>query len=213
MISIWFIIIMNITIDSTQNTLPLSFDLYGNVYIGSDYQLNVTGKNEPYLEKGDYFVIDNINKKIKKNQLIFQTHLLKDKIKEQTDEYNSDEESDEIDYYPENTQEYIDSDSEECIDGDNQSIYGHSNIPFNFWHNFTENIVTEKNDGDVMALYDVYVYDNVQLLFKSVSKDNSSIYIVKIHTDGNLFFRPIGSKETKHRVQMNNNLLEIITLQ
>jgi hypothetical protein len=40
-----------------------------------------------------------------------------------------------------------------------------------------------------MALYDTYIYDsNNQLIFKSNSPDDSSIYRLKLYPNGDLYF-------------------------
>lgn len=202
---------MNIIIDNCQEHMPISFDTYGNLYIGSEYQLNITGDNKPYLETGTYNIIDNpMPNKIR--PLIPSPHKLKDKVKSELDDEIESQSDDEPDYYPENDEENnSDSQEWEYIDEDNQNKYGESNIPFNFWHNFPDStdLITTRDNGDIAALYDTYIYNN-SLICKSMSGDNSSIYIVKLHNNGDLIFRPIGSMEIKYKIHKNNDTLELI---
>ena len=64
--------------------------------------------------------------------------------------------------------------------------------------------INEREDGDIMALYDAYIYDH-SLLFKSNSRDGSSICRFRIYTNGDIYFHMIGKPETKFNLYLSND--------
>lgn len=197
----------------------ISFDLYGTLYLSNDkntYQVNIDGKNNVTLDKGDYPVIDGSTNIYKIAHL--DENSLKTKIRNvnQNNEEHIDEE-DEIErndytYYPEDSDHlHIDDPDliqQEYINEDIINQYGEHNIPFVFWEpdgsEFTQIKITNRQDCDIMALYDTYIYDvNNRLIFKSHSSDDSSIYIIRIYPIGELYFRPIGNTERKYILNTN----------
>jgi hypothetical protein len=202
---------MNIITDSiTSQSATITFDVYGNLYINDTYQLNVDGCNIPYLESGEYNILDN-KSKVKISKITEERFLLKEKVRDTLKLDDNSSEEDEIDYYPENNEQYDQSSESEEINEDIIKKYGEHNIPFNFGNSaFGDDIIKERNNGDIMALYDTYLYDNNNLVFKSNSNDNSSIYVLKIWTDGSILFRPIGYKEAKYRVGSENDILSLV---
>lgn len=231
---------MNIPIsthDDIQQTISISFDVYGSLYLHDDseksyaHQLNVNGNNTPYFESGTYDIYEPYTDKPGTFTILDKNNSLKTKIKkklerdiENEEEYNSDDDYDldgdganDIDYYPEDGDHLnddqdannsdSDSDSGNYLDEDNIKNYGHNNIKFKFWNNTHNNPIPiyYRNFGDIMALYDVYVYDNNNLIFKSNSSDNSSVYRFKIHTNGDIYFRPIGYSEKKYKLKFTDS--------
>jgi hypothetical protein len=222
--------------------LTISFDVYGNLYLHENdesikaYQLNISGKNIPYFDFGDYNMINKYTEKLKTFVVLDETNSLKTKIKMKIEkehneyeeyDYNSDDEYDldgdkNIDYYPEdndhlNNEEIINNSEDECdeIDEENIKNYGYDNRKFIFWNNTHEHqmLIFNRKNGDVMALYDVYIYNDGKLIFKSNSPDNTSIYRFRINIGNNndIYFRPIGYSEKKLRLKLNkDNVLTFI---
>lgn len=243
---------MILTITTPDNNIiecVLSFDIYGNLYIYTNnkkdsktYQVNISGKNEIYLESNNYEILNKYDGKLNTFMLLDKNNSLKTKIKnlkiernsENLDdnldhdetEYDSEEEYDlegdkiKQDYYPEdndhldnNNDNDNDSDGTEIYDEDNIKMYGQSNLQFSFWTQNIENDIdiNERVNGDIMALYDTYIYDNNDnLIFKSSSRDASSIYRIKIYQRGDIFFRPIGYKEMKYKIINENDVLSFV---
>lgn len=194
----------------------ISFDPYGGLYFSNDshtYQVNIDGRNNLLLEVGDYPVITDYVKPIYKIQNLDEKSL-KQKLKEEEEERekyndNSDEQEEE-DYYPEDN-DYVVIDEpihkEEELELEVEELdhdYGEHNLKFTFWSPGTDQIkVCYRKHGDIMALYDTYIYDqNNQLIFKSNSSDDSSIYRIRIYPNGEIHFRPIGHSEKKYHLQV-----------
>ncbi len=74
-----------------------------------------------------------------------------------------------------------------------------------------ENYIQDIKYGDICALYDTYYYKNNNLCFKSLSRNNDSIYEIKIYSDGKIFLNLKGeNKATKFNLILSNlNKLEI----
>lgn len=209
--------------------ITVSFDPYGSLYIDHNqktYQVNITGTGLPSLEEGTYQIIKPYIKEFKKIIPIDKTNPLQKKLKKKIekhdneDDNNSDEEyflEDENDnnYYPEDqdhvNEEENNSDDDISIDGDTIEKYGEYNHKFDFWNNGDINIYN-REDGDITAIYDTYIYDSNKLIFKSHSMDDSSIYRFVIHNNGDILFRPIGGIERKCKLIFANNELILLTV-
>ena len=208
----------------------ITFDVYGNLYFSNNsltYQVNINNKNQLTLDEGNYPIIDNFNniykiKHLDENSLKNRVKQEKEKEKEKEDNgiIDSDEEDEEeenVDYYPEDADHLQIDDPElnqDYIDEDLINQYGEHNLQFTFWEPDITTIdsikIHYRQDCDVMALYDTYIYDiNNKLIFKSNSPDNSSIYRLKIYPTGELYFRPIGYSEVKYSLEVINNKLEL----
>ena len=203
------------TLDNDFITAKLSFDTYGNLYFDVDnicYQINIDGYNNPYAEKGIYDIVSDkptpdIFNEIK---LLRSSNSLKNKT---LDEYCViDQYQEEINYFPERD-EYIqintvDSDEiiDEIIDDDNISKYGCHNIQFNFScvSNSLSIPIHQRKNGDISALYDAYIYNKGLICTKSNSKCDESIYTLKIHDNGTVYFRPHGDKESQYFLSMSS---------
>lgn len=217
----------------------ISFDEYGKVYfelnnnnISEVYQLNLNNVSNPVLEKGEYKVLDKIEKKLR-NFKIIKKNSLKNKIRKEIDEekekwkedgydieeYDSDDDNDldeeieKINYYPEEDDIVEDdlienSDDDTILDLDNIKTFGENNHKFNFTIGNVPHALNipiyNREDGDVSALYDTYVYDNY-LIFKSKSYDNSSLYVVKILLNGEIYFRTVYGMYKKYIIRVNNS--------
>jgi hypothetical protein len=204
----------------------ISFDVYGKMYFSSnnyEYQVNIDKNNNLIFEKDNYQIIDKYDKPIYQLQNLDETSLKqkineedeeKEKEKEKEDEYNSDDVETEEDYYPEDNDYVIINEptySETIHELDDTLYdYGEHNVKFDFWSpGVTGQIkINYKKNGDIMALYDTYIYDiNNQLIFKSNSSDDSSIYRIKVYPTGDILFRPIGNIEKKYNLKVGVNEL------
>lgn len=211
-------------------TFQIISDQFGNIYFrhsNSIYQLNVDGKNNIYFEKYNEADINKINQKIGKFTNLNDTSLRakvkqeKEKYKYQLDDIDEDDEDDENyyddtynKYYLENSNILIDEncndESEEFIDEENNKNFGEGNKKFNFYSS-VEHIVDIHDIEKIAALYDTYIYNiHDQLIFKSNSRDNESLYILKIYASGKIFFRPIGAHDKQYKLIINNNELKCI---
>jgi hypothetical protein len=223
------------------NTIVVNLDPYGNIYFSNNdnlndsYQVNVSGKNIPFLDHFNYEIEGEYNKNIGTFTLIDKHNSLKTKLKmkiQKENNYDDDEENsdDEYDldgdklseYYPEDDDHVNNEDNEEVdeiygndqyIDEDNIKNYGYDNKKFDFWSSGSENIIPilYRKDSDIMALYDTYIYDNNNLIFKSNSPNNDSIYRFRLNTSGEIYYRIIGQVEKKFKLMFNeNNNLNIV---
>jgi len=208
--------------DNQNNTYTISFDFYGNMYIEniSDnkiYQVNIDGRNKPYLERGDYSIIDNLKQVKRKTFKLFDKNVclktkLQEKLKEDKfdfDAYDPEDDEEYVDYYPEDDDhidDNIDSDSDGIIDEDLINKYGENNLQFSFWGN-DDIKIHQRENGDIMSLYDTYIYDQYQnLIFKSCAKNDSSVYRMKIDNSTNsIIFRPIGFQEIIYKLLLDEN--------
>ena len=212
---------------SLQN-FNISFDPYGSLYFSNathTYQISVDGRNNLILDKEDYTIFNEYSQTIYKIQNLDEKSL-KERLKqkeednelENNNEYNSDEDGIEHDYYPEDN-DYIPID-EPLHDSDNEVDtivpeydYGEQNVKFVFWSSeFTDQIkIYYRKNGDITALYDTYIYnvDN-KLIFKSNSSDDSAIYRIRIYPDGHIYFRPIGHQEKKYNLKVIDNEIILV---
>lgn len=208
---------------NNNHEIAISFDPYGNLYYEhaqKTYQVNITGTGMPVLDQGKYTIIQPYDKDYKKIIPTDKNNPLQKKIKKNLDKQEDHENSDDEyfldehndDYYPEDQDHVIDEENDEndddniSIDGDTIEKYGEYNYKFEFWNNDKLDI-NYREDGDITALYDTYIYDGNDLIFKSHSADNSSIYRFRIYKNGDIFFRPIGGIERKYKLEYINQEL------
>lgn len=184
--------------------INLCFDLFGNLYFDTNlikddkffsnvlkhnlHQICVDGKNEPYVESGEYQIISN--EKLNKS---FDT-MRKIKIK---DKYENSKKT----YYYENNKQNI---NEIMIDEKITKSFGQHNIPFVFSSLADEyNInIEDRMFGDIAALYDTYIYKNNLLCFNSNSFTNDSIYKFYIYEDGRFYIKIVGHKRIPYKVKI-----------
>ncbi|ARF11710.1 hypothetical protein Klosneuvirus_2_146 [Klosneuvirus KNV1] len=213
---------------NNNHEITINFDPYGNLYFEhaqKTYQIIISGNGLPVLDQGSYTIIQPYVKEFKKIIPIDKKNPLQQKLKKKLenqennendnsdDEYFLDEQND--DCYPEDKDHIIEEDIEEddntSIDGDTIEKYGEYNYKFDFW-NIEHIDINYREDGDITALYDIYIYDDNNLIFKSHSIDDSSIYRFRIYKNGDIFFRPIGGTERKCKLEcINQELILFVT--
>lgn len=179
----------------------ISFDYYGNLYFNfknANYQINVDGKNNIVAEKGDYEILDENSYKPKLYSMIpVEKKILHKKINKQLQTEDEEEDYDEPHFVPEENDHEIEinesDEDDKMIDEDHIKRYGEQNKPFVFSRMGDDDFpIHNRRNGDIAALYDVYIYNNKNLMFKSKSKDNESIYIINIDPTNKMHFRQIG---------------------
>jgi hypothetical protein len=190
----------------------ISFDMYGNLYLtiqDKSYQINVDGKNKPYAEPGEYKILENKKVRLNKIRLNDRGITLSNKAQHNIEKNNDVVNEDREEFiFPEEQGYTVDNNSDsygdDLIDEDNIMKYGEMNKHFDFSHiNDSNNIpINNREDGDISALYDTYLYDKSRLCFKSSSKDNQSIYRIRLHNDGTFVFRPIGQREVVYKLYL-----------
>jgi len=212
----------------------ISFDIYGNIYFDGTklskyiYQISIDGKNMPYGERDEYKILDYIEgedevdtKKFKPIERSLEREVRKEGerkryvLEDDLEENYEDEDieakylQEDLDYYDD---DYNDDYNEEVseyspYDDDNVKKYGYQNKRFDFYANGAHGIdvpVNKREDGDIAALYDTYIYKNGILCFRSHSKNNDAIYRMRI-VDGKFWFRPLGSKEECYEIEIDEN--------
>ena len=183
---------MVFTISIDNNDIPIHIDTKGNLYfeyLNQLFQLNVDRNNDPYLESGNYEIV---NKKVK---------LCKGKIYE-TGEFQNDS------HFTEDNGHSIVY-SYEIEDDQHDEL---EENPFVFCNKGLNLEIYDRNNGDINALYDVFIYDDsnseehAKLLFKTKLLNEICIYRVAIYKNGKFFFRPIGCfVEKTYELHLENN--------
>jgi len=181
------------------NLITYSLDPYGNLYFhykNINYQANIGVNDILYLEKGNYTIVGTYENNI--NSSYFDSPL-----KQKINDMIIDDQS--YGYYTEDDEIIIESDLESSDSNDEPK--------FLFWYHDKNNVIINyKENEDILALYDVYIYDkNNNLILKSHLNDNSSIYIIKIYSDV-IFFRPIGLIDKKYNINIVNNECILVQL-
>lgn len=220
---------MNFPIELENNSFitgKLSFDIYGNLYIdvtNNDittylidsqnikyplvYQISVDNKNNPIADQGDYSIISDIEPKFGQLHIYNDGFSLRKKTLNTLDEEekeNNDCENDNK-YYKEEQEYFENNDSYDnedyIVNEDIYKQYGSDNKPFIFssLDSTTKITIQDRINGDICSLYDTYIYKDNNLCFKSGSFDNSSLYRIKLHTDGKLYFRQIIEQDTEYK--------------
>lgn len=172
-------------------------DSHGNFYVEHKnklYQLNVDGNNEPYFDPGDYSIIsDNTPSKC-------------DMVITKSDTFVNDR------YFPEDNGHVYKN-----IEYDDDQYIVDEPL-FVFYNKKTDKInVYDRDNGDINALYDIFIYDDVdtnvnsQLVFQSKLPNEICAYRANVYTSGKFFFRSIGCfVEHKYKIIIENDEVKCI---
>jgi hypothetical protein len=168
---------MHTSIDNLK--IPIHVDTHGNLYMEVNenlMQLNIDSNDKPYFDTGDYQIISNEIKTMKGK--IVNTNKFVDDT-----------------YFPEdNGHDFVNDDKQV------EETY------FLFYDNESHLTINERNNGDIDALYDTFIYDENNLTFRTKLSDETNFYRVIIYTSGKFFFRPIGcSTEKKYTLHIVEN--------
>ena len=196
------------TINVDNNKVNIHIDNHGNLYFeyaDKLYQLNVNETNDPCLDENDYHII-NDNMKVLKGKII------------QTDKFVNDE-------------YLIEDNGHECVhetvnDSDNyfannEYYAGYEDDeeekPFVFYEADREIKISERENGDTNALYDILLYDDsdienhAKLFFQTKIPNELSIYRMALYISGKFYFRPIGCEvEKKYKLAIIDNAIRIV---
>ena len=183
------------TITNDLNKIPLSVDDNGNLYFTHNditSQVNIDNKNNIYLDADDYTILTKLN--IPQNK--FKVHEM-----EETEE---DENNDDDDYFPEDANiEEINNDQSEELDMSEQEEY------FMIYYKKNPIDVWSRRNGDILSLYETYVYDD-DLLFKTKHVNATPSYRLFVYKNGQIEFRPTGYPSKKYKLDISNNILKLI---
>jgi hypothetical protein len=192
----------------------------------SSLQINIDGRNRLVGDEGDYAIVRPYENRLSKFQLADEHSMLQKKIKRdlelngdngdvekygydvfdenEDDEDMLDPEDEILKHFPERAEFFMTEtvDSDHMIDEDLINAYGHYNVKFCFSHLSSDvNVpIYDRENGDVTSLYDTYVYQDGMLCFQSSSRDDESIYTIKIHDDGIIYLRPNGAYEQRYKI-------------
>jgi len=168
--------------------INIFLDKYGNFYLddsGIYYQLNIDAKNNPYLEKYNYKILNDTSSeyyssknKFKKNIKLFPCKNDKEYII-LDDTTNSDDNL----YYP-----------------DIEDKYGYHNKPFKIYIKLDNIKIYDIEDSDICALYDIILYKNDSIILISRSYDESSVYEILIYDDNIIEFKLLGDKKKYYNI-------------
>ncbi|AYV78239.1 MAG: hypothetical protein Edafosvirus7_31 [Edafosvirus sp.] len=215
---------MNIKIlkDNVESQMgQISFDKNGNVYIdvnNSTYQINVDRNHKPYCDKGNY-EIKKLETQPKIGKLVptNSKYSLKGKTIQKIEKDKQELLDDELDNENENNQEnheriYFHEDSQyfEDIELDpNEDDDEEMNEYFSFSSNNMEIPINERENGDILALYDTLIFNDERICLKTKlllgSDDIVPLYRLQMYASGKCFFRPIGDKDTQYYLKINQN--------
>lgn len=224
---------MNIQIksdDKEQQYAKISFDANGNAYLeynGVTYQVCVDGKNRPFLDKGDYDIIDISS--IKKGKLKLSEHkyslkgkLLKEKEKEKESKIEDDNSDDDVNdeelnqkYYPEDKEYFEDYSApkkepnqdpiDETDKSDDEDDHDTNSEEWKYSITELDIDVSRRKNGDISALYDTIVYNNDIMCFKMSQSSSPAIYRLQIYNSGKCSFRATGDSDNYYNVVLNKD--------
>jgi len=196
----------------------------------NSFQINIDGRNNLYGDQGNFNILETKNNKLTKFKLTSEHSKLQFKAMKELATKELDEEEletydtfddgeidpdlidpyeEELKYFPERN-EFFETDvvsSDDIIDEDLINSYGYHNLKFNFSHASDDATIPiyNREDGDITALYDTYIYQNDNLCFKSSSRNDESLYTIKVHDNGILYFRPHGFREQQYKILFTKN--------
>lgn len=199
---------LNLNIENIE--YQVLFDEFGNFFLKSQdhfYQLEINGANIPYFEQENpnqftFNTKDKLNKIIPLGENTLKKQVNKE-IKEQDENYE------EYFYEKNDFNEEENSESDDFIDEDNDTKFGEFNTKFLFSAPDIFNYSIVYHNEPIAALYDTYIYKDANLVFRSYSKTDHSLYILKIDlTLDKLSFRCIGSSDNVYQIKHTpeNNL-------
>lgn len=191
------------TVAISNKHIPVHIDTHGNLYLELDkklYQLNIDKNNDPYLDGGDYSVITTET---------FEKPNVGEILPRSDDAPHVNNK-----YFPEDAQYQMKTTYEYHDEMDDVSHFVFHKKCVNF------NEICERENGDIDALYDTYIYDNMkdpdgkqhtQLVFLSKLCDEVCAYRTILYTNGNFYFRAIGCVvEKKYKIIIDDNNIMIV---
>lgn len=188
--------------------VDVHIDVCGNIYLKKTteqdadmmYQLCINGNDDPYLDYGDYSVIKK-SQCFAPEELSDDVEILKEPVRgiiRNTDDFYDDKY-----YIEENGYSFDRKDKKTKYDLELEDIYLNDDVDiyFIFYEKNETNIIENRKNGDVPALYDTFMYDDtvtpaeLQLTAKINTLNN--IYRVNIYKSGKFYFRVMGNSFEK----------------
>lgn len=193
---------MNISIKKDNNEMIkgiVSFDKNGNVYIdiskhyksNNILQICVDGQNKPYCDPGDYSILNDAE------------HVFGNMFNSNEEEKIKVDESDTDDEEPISGVKYdpICNISETYYYEEKGTYYNlkdkhddDSKFHFCTLSSDDEIPVMDRLNGDILALYDTFLYKDGNNIFRSKLVGEVPLYILKLHETGEVYFRNICNK-------------------
>lgn len=185
------------TIISIDNhDVPIHIDVNGNLYFEINnalFQLNVDRNDDPCMEQGNYEIIPDSELLITKGKIIKSEKFVDDK------------------YFPEDNGHTLVDDTQQSSEEFSES---YDDSYFSFYETGCHMDIHSRENGQVLALYDVFLYDDSdtcnhpQLVFQTKLQHENAIYRVALYTSGKFYFRPIGCfMEKKYELSIVDNAI------
>jgi hypothetical protein len=177
---------VSITVDNLK--IPIHVDNKGNLYFKVNnnlLQLNVDKNDDPVLESGNY-------------EIMYESGISSKGKIIKSEKFENDE------YFPEDNGHTLVDDSYQDDEYDEEAF-------FKFYDLDSHLEIRERENGDILALYDIFIYDDhdtqqpSKLIFQSKMQNEMVIYRVVLYTSGKIYFRPLGcDKEKKYEIHTDN---------
>ena len=211
------------TANSEKKYGNISLDKNGNVYLDTkdkSYQLCIDNKNNPYFDEGDYHILTKVEDDVY-GKIYDDVFSEKDNYNEEDDEKNKykDIDSDEEDYaneehdpygYVNDKYYYEEQGSYYSVPTEN---YNQNKFYFcNTLYSSKDIDVNDRYNGEVLSMYDTFIFQNDQNTFRSKLIGEPPLYVVKMYDNGNITCREICDKYTEKVYSIGYNEKNNLTL-
>lgn len=188
------------TITVDDKSVLVHIDICGNAYFEYDNnisQLCIDRNDDPYLDFADYPIIEPDEKL---SDVVRGTIIATDTFKD--DRY----------FVEDNGKTFTRKNIKDEYELELEDPYlDDAEIYFIFYEKNGESKIPHRQNGDVPALYDTYIYDDTEtetstLIFSSKINTDNSIYRAIIYKSGKFYFRPIGcTTEKSYKLHIVDN--------
>jgi hypothetical protein len=185
------------TITVGDKNILVHLDICGNVYFeynNNISQLCIDRNDEPYLDFADYPIIEPNDES---SEVVRGTIIATDTFKD--DRY----------FVEDNGKTFTRKNIKDEYELELEDPYlDDAEIYFIFYEKNGESTIPHRQNGDIPALYDTYIYDDTtdessNLIFSAKINTENSIYRAIIYKSGKFYFRPIGcTSEKSYRLQI-----------
>lgn len=174
-----------------ENKGSVNFDTCGNTYIEYNskvYQICISKKNDIYLDYADYSILSTESPEyghiIESSSESNNTERVADVIEPEDDhnDYSDDENYDENDPYGAVGDNYY-IEEKNYMFSVPTSDYSTPQFYFCKASGTNDILVNQRNNGDVNALYDTFIYNNEKCTFRSKLIGEPPFYVVKLYDD------------------------------
>lgn len=210
------------------NIIRVFLDTKGNIYFNYNnniYDIDINNNNtislclcsSQYINIPDLIIVDAKfeNLVLTENAKSLKGKIKKNMIKENIDNNDHDVIIDDCDdgdisykYYYENL-EFCETDENINADNDND-FYDETEIVKFLRSTDTFTIIVCDNENSDTALYDIMIYDDDNLLFKTEIINIVNGYRLKLYKSGLLSFRSIGDDEKLYRITIDGDTMSLM---